>query len=65
MSHALHDVAHVLDGDKNSIEYKTHLAAQHQLHAVHAVATASKDMGERIVHLEQAVAKELACSLGV
>ena len=56
--------AAMLDNE-GTIEFAALVAAQHQNRAVQAVVNASKDMGERIVHLEQAVAKELACSLGV
>ena len=48
--------AAMLDNE-NTIEFAALVAAQHQNRAVQAVAHASKDMGERIVHLEQSVAQ--------
>ena len=43
----------MLDGDLDTTQAKALIAAQHQLQAVHAVATASKDMDDRLTHMEQ------------
>jgi len=46
--------------NEGTIEFAALVAAQHQNRAVQAVATASKDMGQRIVHLEQSVAQVIS-----
>ena len=51
--------AAMLDNE-GTIEFAALVAAQHQNRAVQAVATASKDMGERIAHLEQSVAQVIS-----
>ena len=43
----------MLDGDVDTIQAKALIAQQHQLQAVHAVATASKDMDDRLTQIEQ------------